>query len=160
MNKSEVVRRLVDGSIAIHYDVSNLKLLRELFGLAFPKDNCLADGISLYYEGSKCNGLWRSTNSRKSVISLEIIKLSEITEGEFFEKGEMVEVRDYDKDVWNTREFVAEHKGDYICVNASNNNIPSSWKQIRKVNPLQAEIDALKASAEKQGITVNIEIKY
>lgn len=158
MKKSEVIEKLKEGKIVIHYNTKNIELLRELLETSFPTDKCKTDGISTYYFAHTNKNLWQSTDRTEYIPSLKIIKLSEITEDETFEKGEMVEVRNSDNYAWSTREFIAEHKGLFICINCS--NAVSSWKQIRKISPLHKEIIALQEKAKEKGITVNIEIKY
>lgn len=156
MKKSEVIEKLKSGEVQIHNDKKNLKLLRELLQTAFPSDICITKGESTYYAKSYNNlGKWRSSDLLNTPYTEELVKLSEVIEDETFTKGELVEVRDNDTSAWVKREFIIEYKGLFICMTVCGDGV-SYWKQIRKINPLQKEIDALKESAEKQGITVNI----
>lgn len=57
-----------------------------------------------------------------------------------FEKGEIVEVRDYDHENWYLRRFLyIDEDGRYVCFSSTTPGYPFAWLQCRKPKPYKEE---------------------
>ena len=66
-----------------------------------------------------------------------------------FTQGEIVEVRDSEGQKWAKREYVSEYKGCHICFNENTFFTKCvSWKEIRKIQPLELTLPELLTIAE------------
>jgi hypothetical protein len=138
MKKSEAIKRVKEGTHAIHMDrkeKKDIELLNELL--------CLSRFLDL---GGQWAYYWKieETDSAAGFMCedythLPTIKITEITEEETFESGELVEVSNNEGVSWVQRYFIGVAKnGDSVC--EDNHYGLRYWELIRKINPAIEQI--------------------
>ena len=136
MKKQEAIQKVKEGTHAIEMnrkEPKDIKLLRDILKEAFPNDVSPSGLVNFYHVGSVFYK-WDSSNQYDD----PTIKITEITEEETFESGELVEVS-YHGDKWikETYGFTTK-KGCFITEDEEGR--VSSWYHIRKINPAIEQI--------------------
>jgi hypothetical protein len=137
MKKSEAIKKVKEGTHAIHMDrkkKKDIELLNELLCLSRFLD---LRGQWTYY--------WKIEETYSAAgfmcedyTHLPTIKITEITEEETFESGELVEVSS-DNHKWHKRYFIGiSKKGLFVA--ETDYNITCTWDYIRKINPAIEQI--------------------
>jgi hypothetical protein len=137
MKKQEAISKVKEGTHAIHMDrkePKDIELLNELL--------CLSRFLDL---GGKWAYYWKieETDSAAGFMCedythLSTIKITEITEEETFESGELVEVG-FNGIMWHERFYIGKTKGNIYVTEHKRGNI-EQWVLIRKINPAIEQI--------------------
>jgi hypothetical protein len=137
MKKYEAIQKVKEGKLAVHMsrkEKKDIELLNELL--------CLSRFLDL---GGQWAYYWKieETDSAAGFMCEDYthfptIKITEITEEETFESGELVEVSS-DNHKWHKRYFIGiSKKGLFVA--ETDYNITCTWDYIRKINPAIEQI--------------------
>ena len=122
-----------------------VEIVEERLRLGKKDEECFATGYFNWLESAKGNDYWGKIFLKSDYTPTELPTKSDDT----FTQGEIVEVRDSEGQKWAKREYVSEYKGCHICFNENTFFTKCvSWKEIRKIQPLELTLPELLTIAE------------